>query len=221
MSKNLFLLALLFVQCGNLAVNDSSKCDVINEKTAKLVYDYYFNNDLLLLDSALIYIDEGLKKCNKYEKLFSLRKLGVLSLKQNYNDALQFIESFDENMFGELPYFKNFLNNRFIAMQAHFVGDSVTRNSYLNEIVAEIDLFLSMNDKEIKALLKLSDVNEILENPLTTSLMQYYYYKALLEGAENVKVKLNLLYRNQMISEEFKDILISIFDEDFLVFVGF
>lgn len=190
---------------------------MIAEKTNELILDYYLADDSSKLDSALIYINEGIKNCKDHERLFSLRKLGILSLSHNFTDAVLFIEKSNNSVLIE----KNFLLNRFLAMQAHFAGDMGKRNAYLKAIILELDLFLATNDEEIKILLKLTDVNEILNSKFTTPLMQYYYYKSILEGSENIKAELNLQYKNKIISKELVDILTSTFDEDFLVFIGF
>jgi hypothetical protein len=217
MVRFLLLTVLFFYNCDHFTINESSLCEMIAEKTNELILDFYLEDDFSKLDSALIYINEGIENCKDYERLFSLRKLGILSLRQNFSDALLFIEKSNDSVLIE----KNFLFNRFLAMQAQFAGDMAKRNAYLKEIIKDLDMLLASNDKEIKSLLTLTDVSEILNSSFTTTLMQYYYYKSILEGSEYIKSELDLHYKNRIISEEFFDIMTSTFDEDFLVFIGF
>lgn len=217
MAKFLILTVIFFYNCDHITIMEPSLCEKIAEKTNELILDYYLEDDSSKLDSALIYINEGIENCKDHERLFSLRKLGILSLRHNFSDALLFIEKSSDIVLIE----KNFLLNRFLAMQAHFAGDMVKRNAYLKDIIIDLEMLLASNDKDIKTLLTLTDVTEILNSSFTTSLMQYYYYKSILEGSENIKAELNLRYKNGIISEEFIDILTSTFDEDFLVFLGF
>jgi hypothetical protein len=217
MEKLLLLTVLFFYNCYNLTIQESSWCEMIAEKTNELILDYYLDDDSSKLDSALIYINEGIKNCKDYERLFSLRKLGILSLSHNFTDALLFIEKSNDSVLIE----KNFLLNRFLAMQAHFTGDMGKRNAYLKAIISELDMLLDANDEEIKILFRLTDANEILNSKFTTPLMQYYYYRSILIGSESIKDELNLHYKNKIISEEFLEILTATFDADFLVFFGF
>jgi len=220
MLRFLFLIALLFFQCASKKDENIPKCEQINQETAELIHEFYLDNNHSHLDSALKYIDNYLEKCKEYELLFSLRKLSILSLKKEYSDALMFIETFEDKMFGDLSYFKTILLYRFKAMQAHSDGKIKNRDDYLDSIIKELDKFILDNKNEVDSLLQLDDIEDILSNSLSTTLMQYYYYKSILEGHEKVQSEIYSVFDKKEGNKDFYEMIITTFNEDFLIFTG-
>lgn len=211
---------LSFSQCDTIAKNNDDKCKEYNKKSTELINSFYMNEDSLYLDSALFYIEKGLEKCEEYESLFSLRKLSVLSLQQNYSEGLLFVKTFDEEMFSDLPYFKNLLLNRFKAMNSLSKGDTVERNSYLNYIIKDLKDFLNSHKKEIDSIYKLDNAQEILNSPYSTSIIQFYYYRSILEGDESIKKELNVLKDKESVNNDFLEVILTTLEHDFMVFMG-
>jgi len=214
------IIILLFFHCISKKDENISKCKEINQETAELIHEFYLDNNNSHLDSALKYLDEYLEKCKKYELLFSLRKLSILSLKKEYYDAIMFIETFEDNMFGDLPYFKTLLLYRFKAMQAHSSGKIKKRDNYLDSIIKELGKFVQENKNEVDSLLQIDDVEDVLNNSLSTTLIQYYYYKSILEGHEKVESEVYSVFDKKEGNKDFYKMIISTFNEDFLIFTG-
>jgi hypothetical protein len=70
-----------------------------------------------------------------------LRKLHILAEQQKFSEAVNFLETFDKEMFSDLPYFQELLINRFKAMEAIKENDINKRNKYLQRCVTMIDNF--------------------------------------------------------------------------------
>ena len=171
MGRLILLLTLVLSQCVSAPETNNAPCDkseINNQKSADYYAKYYMDGDQSHLDSALFYIDEVLGSCEKYAGLLSLRKLSILSVKRDYSQALQFIETFDEEIFSDLPYFQNLLKNRFNAMKSQAEGDFDMRDYYLKSSIEEINKFLSMNKTKGDSLLGLSDIS-IGSNPSCTT----------------------------------------------------
>jgi len=221
MSRLILLFILLFSQCESSTQRYIDLCEKNNVKSSELISQFYMDNDTLHLDSALIYIDEIYQKCDDLKGLLSLRKLSIYSMKKDYSKALLFINTFNDGFFGDLTYFKNFLLNRFNAMRFQDIGDLKKRNDYLKFIVNDLEGFLVSNEGKVNSLFKLSDVEEILRNPISTPVIQYYYYKAMLEGTERTEAKLKLREKTKGGNKEFYEFIKTTFQEDFMIYIGF
>ncbi len=204
-------------QCNYKSKNIS--CDEINEKSASFFNQYYIDSNRQNLDSSLLYTNEGIYNCSKYKNLLSLRKLGILSEQQDFLTSIQFIDTFDGEMFLDLPYFKELLLNRFKAMKAINEGNVFERDKYLNRCVSVIDQYLLTNKNSTDALLKQSSITIILKNPLSTAVTQYYYYKSI-NNMENVINELKLKGNEENINNEFINYLIDYLHTDFMEFNG-
>lgn len=220
MSKLIFSFIFLFSQCVSSTQKDIDICEKNNVKSSELISQFYIDNDTLLLDSALFYIDEIYQKCDNLKGLLSLRKLGLFSMTKDYSKALVFINSLNADFFGDLTYFNSFLMNRFNAMLYQDIGDLDKRNEYLKFIVNEIEDFLVDNEEKVNSLFSLSEIEDILSKPISTSLMQYYYYKALLDGIENIEAELKYREETKGGNKEFYEVIKTTFQEDFMVYNG-
>jgi len=222
MVRLLLILSLLLSGCNLTPEKDdaSDKCELNNQKSAESYYRYYFDGDQSHLDSALFYIDEVLGSCEEYLGLLSLRKLSILSEKQEYSQALNFIETFDEDLFSDLPYFQDLLKYRFSAMREHSKGNLELRNRYLESGIENISEFLSANKTKADSLVRLPEVGNILSDPLGTAITQYYFYKSVVEGPESIGAEITNLQEEQRWNEEFIDFLRTCLQEDFLIFNG-
>lgn len=221
MIKLILPIVLLFSQCVSSLEKKDNICEKNIQRSSDLCTEYYMDNNSIHLDSALFYIDEVLGSCEEYDGFMQLRKLSILSMKQDYSNALLFIETFEENLYGNMPYFQNLLKNRFNAMKSQSEGDTVLRDYYLNFIIKELEEYISLNKEKVDSLLKLSNANKILESPLSSAVIQYYYYRSINEGIENVENELVSTQKSIGGNNEFFDIIMSSFQEDFMVFIGF
>ncbi len=208
---------LIFIQCNNEIKKNN--CDKINNKSAQLIHQYCLDSNNKYLDSALYYINQGIENCNNYKNVFLLKKLYILSEQQKFIQAIGFIETFEKPMFSDLPYYQELLINRFKVMAAinnHNVND---RDKYLELCVIIIDNYLSKNKEEVDSLLKQSNIENILQNHLSTAVTQYYYYKSLndFKGVQNDLRKKKV---ENDINNEFIDYLMEYLKTDFMEFNG-
>jgi hypothetical protein len=223
MQRLIPILAIILSQCVSSQESQKDqidKCEKNNQISADYYVRYYEDSNKLYLDSALLFIDEVLVNCEKQFGILSLRKLSILSIKQDYPTALKFIDTFDEEVFSELPYFQNFLKERFMAMKSQAEGDLDMRDFYLRSIIGEINKFLEMNRTKVDSLISLPDIDSILKNSLGTAITQFYYYKRYIDGFENVKDEIIAKQEENSWNKEFSDYLISFLKEDLMVFNG-
>jgi hypothetical protein len=216
------MIGLLLSMCRCNLKNDEivKSCDDYNIISAECITRFYYDNDFKHLDTALIYLDDALINCKKFNKLFSLRKLSILSIKQEFSQAILFIDSFEKDFNGDLPYYKNLLKNRFIAMQAQHENKFEIRDSCLNIGINEIELFLSNKKTQLDSLLKQQEIDSILSNPISTAITQYYYYKSIVEGRDKIT---NEIFDKQIEisgNKDFFDYLKICLEEDFMNFIG-
>ena len=199
MRYNIIIIAtfFLFSKCDAQKKEDSIWCKNISQKTIEYIYEFQMSENSLYLDSALVYTNEALGKCNKNKILYSFRKLDILSKKNDYLQAISFLKSLNYPLISELPYFNGYLLNKLQAMEYHY-------------------------KKEIDSLLVLKNFNEILKNPQWITYTQYFYIKTMLYGYAKTKLEIdscqNILNGNK---EFFKFIDNQCKENDFLDFVGF
>lgn len=94
-------------------------CDSCNNLSGYYFYHrYYFEGDESCLDSALMIINCALPKCEENKFDMSIRKLAVLCGKQEYEQAIWFMDSID---FSEQEYslYEKIIRNRILAMKYH------------------------------------------------------------------------------------------------------
>lgn len=217
-----FALIIFFSQCNSQNEIDSVSCKNINKKTLDFIYNFQMYNDTIYLDSALVYTNFALEKCQKQKELFSFRKLDILSKKHDYLKAVLFIQSIDYPLISDLPYYNEYIENRFLAMNFHFKNEYLKRDSCLKIIINQLEEFMQQNKRKINSLIVLKDVNKIYKNSLSTTYTQYFYTKSILYGYRKTKLELDSCYNALNGNKEFFEFIDSQCKEnDFLDFVGF
>lgn len=222
MRNVIILLALFLIQCNNsLKIKkETRKCDEYKIKYAECVFRFQINDDVRHLDTALTLINKGLKICNRDQSSFTLRKLVILSFKKEYDLAVYFIDSLDKKIFNYLPFYQKLLKKRFLAMKAQENNDYKLRNSYINSIIDDINKYLISKKSEINTLITQKDINKVLSNSNHIALIQYYYYKSIVNGKEKIEEEINNKQKETNGNEDFFDIIKSVLDEDFMIFRG-
>ncbi len=208
--------------CDAQKREDSTWCKNISEKTIEYIFKFQINDDSLYLDSALVYTNKGLEKCNKYKILFSFRKLDILSKKKEYLQAISFIKSIEYPLIPELPYFNRYLLNRYKAMEYHLKKENIKRDNCLKIIISELDEYMNKNEEKLNSLLVLKDFKSILNNPEWITYTQYFYTKSILYGYPKTKLELdscqNSLNGNKKLFEYIDN---QCKENDFLNYFGF
>lgn len=216
-------LILLFAFSGcNLSNEDNSiTCDELNIKTVELIDGYYATNDKAYIDSTLILLNEGIKKCDDYRKLFSLRKLGVLSIINEYEEAINFINKIDKSLFVSDPFYLKVIEFRFKAAQKFYQRNSESGNYYLQKIVDLLDNYIKENDNEFNELFSQREISIILQNSMSTAFIQYANYLALLNGRDSTANHINFLFQSNGWNMELYDMILNFIEnEDILIFMG-
>jgi len=220
----LFLLSgLFFLQCTFLKnTNEDVNCDRIASKIDQLYIDYYgvdLGENYNRIDSALCLIDSVLFRCEKYNLKMISNKMIFLSMKNNFSEAIDFIQSLDEDIM--YPLNKSVLLKRFKAMQAQSEGDMKTRNKLITKIVTELTDSISKHHIEIDSVFCLPNSLEIMQNKNILIILQYYYYKSQIVGADKVSNELDSMQERLNGNKEFfNDILNPILKRDFMSYDG-
>lgn len=211
--------SILFSYCTN-STYVNNKCEINNIKSAECISDYYLDDDKSHLDSAMYYIDEVIGDCDDKIGLLTMRKLGIMSLNHEYAQAIEYIDSFDNELFTDMPYYQNLLKNRFKAMKYQSENDTIMKNNSLNICVQYLNKFLDKNRAQADSLMLSKNIELILENPLSITIAQYYYYRVQLEGYDKVKKELDKKVKNHSINEELYNYILLYLKEDFMIFIG-
>jgi hypothetical protein len=215
---NYLLIILLFaiIQCSSHN-KQSDKCAINNEKSARCEVDYYIYNNVIYLDSALYYINEVFDECGEYYSLLlGMRKINIYSLKHEYENAIKFSDTLCKKDIISESY-KKIINNRFKAMEAQGLEDTIKRNLYIEKAFYEVNqLFLSRED----------EFYNFLQKPYPTKYdesiipIQYYYYKSQIEGMEKVCSELDSLQKAINGDEKYFEMIKIMLEEDFMRFMG-
>lgn len=214
-----FVILVLFGTSCTMDNTNNTKCAEYNKKSADLIYQYYLSNDSTKLDSALTYTEIGIARCDSLGRLLGIRKLGILSLKKEYGQALDFIPELDQDP-AELPYYFMLLRERFRAMKAQSEGNSIDRNMSLNLIIEQLGGFVQQHKDEIDSLFAMNNTSAILSDPLSTAITQWYYYRAQIEGKDPIKRELEARELKLGGNQEFYIYLNQTLNEDFMTFSG-
>lgn len=212
-----FVCGIVFLQCNNKV--SETDCEELNQKSS-----YYFSlyknsfNDKYL-DSAYYYTDQGAKICSEYQNLLSLRLLSIMSEQKRFLEAIQFIETIDTNMFSDYPFFRDVLIYRFKAMEATTVNDTIMRDKFLAKCVISVENYLNVDQTKVSHLIRQPKIDSILGDPLSTAIIQYYYYRSLSDYA-NTRNDLLKLKSEPNINTQFIDVLIDYLETDFMEFNG-
>lgn len=217
----LLVVVLTFSQCALSTKKDKDWCEKMNQKSADYIYNFQMSDNSAYLDSALVCVDKSLKECGEFKQILSFRKLDILSKKYDYQEAISFIKSFDNPLFKDLPYYNNYLLNRYKAMSQQFNGDIEKRDYYLKITIGDLEQFILQNEEEIDLMFNLTDVNDILGNPLHFVIPQYYYSKSILYGYDSVKIELDSLQKLKGGNSEYYDFILVCLENDFMDFVGY
>lgn len=191
-------------------------CKEINEKSLYFIEQYKQDKRKEDLDSALFYTHEGLKYCKT--KLFSTRKLVLFSLQHHYSEGIKYIASLKDNDFS--PFYRKTLTLRFKIMKAIYEQNRAERDKYLNQCVFLLESFLKENSSDVKTLLCQSDFKIILKNPLSTIIVQYYYYRSL--GTMFIKQKIvSEIMGHKYMHGMFQSYLVQLLEQNIMDFSWF
>jgi|GEM_PF-6669136 len=217
----LFPLLIIF-SLGSCSSEKCSQCDCnkIKEDSYNLINAFYIDNDSNKLEKSVLLCDKGIQCCDSMVNFFSLRKLCVLAELKDYDKALIFIESIDSIMFTQLPYYKSYLKTRFVAMRAQNKNDTITRDSCLKMIENQLDGFLQSKKNEVNEMTLKNEVSEILSDPLSTTITQYYYVKSILYGNKSVEDELNELCKAGRFNSRFAEHILIYCKTSLLEFIG-
>ncbi len=216
----LLLYCFLLSQCFG-EKNDDTWCEQMNMKTANLILNYQMTENVKYLDTALVYVNQSLEKIKgqKFRTLFAFRKVDILIKTHEYQQAANFVNSIDYELFKELSYYNKYLMCRIMAMEQQYKNNLEKRNVYLKLIIDDLNSFISKNEKKLRQMYISTDFNSILDNPFHFALIQYYSSKAVLDGYEATKKELDENATDM--NGEFYDFILISMNSDFLDFTGY
>lgn len=208
MKNKLILLSALFMlfvcltncfQQHSLKIVSDDYCDSCNKWSGYYFYHrYYLEGKENCLDSALFLINEALSRCEEKRYDMSIRKLAVLCGKQEYDEAIMFMDSIS---FAGQDYscYKQVVFNRIHAMKYQYAEEIPQRNLYLQETVDLLHDYLSKNKLGVDSVWL--NHNESSHDSLWLATFQYYHYFSILNGYKNSIKELDSLYNNHLMNE--------------------
>jgi len=222
----IFSIVFVFSQCKNSNTDTikNEKCKQMAMKMSKMLVDYYrvdFERSNVHLDSALALIDT-MFQCNCDTRRFNLvkNKVTILCRKKDYSEALKFTQATNDSLFA-LPYLKYVYLKRIEAIEAQEQNDMETRNKLINDIIIYLKSYMSVSPSEIDSVLALKDINDIIKYEKLMPLIQYYFYRAQIEGSDKIMNELDSLKQNINGNQKFFDDFIKDFvKSDFIPFEG-
>ena len=217
----LLTIMVMISNCNSERDKKDDWCKSVAQTTDNYIYTYEISNNLKYLDSALILTNKAIEDCPGYIMLMNSRKLDILTKKQDFAEAISFIESFETPFLNGLDYYNNYLLKRFTAMQYQLEGDISRRNEYLKSIIEMLEKVIQENRTVLDTLILHENVDELLGNTLSIPYVQYYYIKSVLLGIDVVKNELDSLNQTTDINEEFLDFIYQYsLDNDIMNFSG-
>ena len=211
---------LIFCQCSSATIIEKDqRCKQIGERANKLRLEYLFLKDTTFarLDTALSLIDSIICDCPKYYAGLSTSKLKILCLKKEYSEAISYTKTLNEK--GIYPQTKSVLLKRFYAMQSQYKGDTISRNKFIKGIV--IELRDTLSNVKIDSILQLPNDLDILRSGKGFILMQYYYYRAQIEGVNKISNELDSFQKRINGNQKFFNRLLKKpLEDDFMEFNG-
>lgn len=214
--KNYLIILFCILLYYNSSAQENAFCEQYNTKSSELIFEFQMYGDTAKLDTALYYIEIAIPQCPKYEVLLVTRKLGVLSVKHNYDAGIAYIPSISDSLFDFYPYYKTVLLKRFYAMKSLYEGDSIQRDKYVHSIIEDITPFIIANQSKIDTLCKNDNISLILQNTFFFALSQYYYYRSIIEDKTTILNEMNLL-KQKGYNAECIELIEAICEEDFLI----
>ncbi|MDR1347407.1 MAG: hypothetical protein LBJ63_03115 [Prevotellaceae bacterium] len=229
----LFIILLVTIfQCSSNNKQDD-KCKINNEKSARCDMEYQLDKDISHLDSALYYINEVFDECiecKKYAFLLGMRKVVIYSMKNEYLNSINFLDTLLEKEIIS-QFYKDVLTNRFNAMNAQYYGDSLLMNIYVKNAFSEIEQFFLSHKSSIDSFLNMPYITAYEQSELHYGVsklqkqyiiipVQYYYYKAQIEGIEKVRNEVDSLQNAINGDEKYFEIIRIMLEEDFMRFMG-
>jgi len=216
--KNYLIFLFCILQGCNSAAQNDSLCDKYKLAVSEFELEYKLYGDTAKLDSALYYMELVIIHC-PHDSIGQLTwyKLGLLSLKHNYDAGIELIPTLKNPFFYEIPYYNSVLLKRFKAMKSLYEGDTATYKQYVYSILEEIAPFIAEHQATLDTLCK-NNLSTIFKNstyPFTQ--IQYYYYKSLIESDEILETELDVLKQKGYDLEYIEYIKLG-FTDDFLIY---
>lgn len=228
----LFVLAGCFTSClqppsEKDCVNCERFCDSCNNLSGYYFYErFYWEGDESCLDSALMVINEALPRCEKKKFDMSIRKLAVLCGKQQYDQAISFMDSID---FKEQDYslYETIIRKRLFAMKYHDrmvqyndVENLKERNRYLREIIDILEDYLARNSASVDSVWM--NIDDGYYDSIVMARAQYYFYLSVLKNSKFAISKVDSLYNCGKINQTGLARLKNVCDcnAHFMIFLG-
>jgi len=217
----LVIFIVVMSNCNSERNKKDDWCQSVVQITANYIYTYQLSDNIEYLDSALALTNKALESCPELSMLMKSRKIDILTKKQDFAEAISFIESFETPYIDGLNYYNDYLLKRFAAMQHQIDGDISQRDDSLRSILEMLEKVTQENKIALDTLIVHDDVDELLENTFSIPYVQYYYIKSVLLGIDVVKNELDSLNQATDINEEFLDFLYQYSsDNDIMNFSG-
>ena len=203
-------MSFFLTMCGQQTLPPEA-CDRAITNAIKYINEYYFTNQTIWLDSALMSLNRVEGKCEEYRNHIALHKSHALFLYQKYRQAINNIKKSDDKL---LPYaeFKYILISKIKAKQAGQRQQFQKQRKYYEQIVAEYDKYLLRNKNHVDSVLCQSDIQSIVNTQPGIVLAEKYYYKSKITHTKDIILELDSIQKFIKGNEAYFDTLKKIVD---------
>lgn len=131
--------------------NGQENCDGWYVEANSSLNDYYLDNDEANLKLSMDIVEKGYNSCPDFESKFVDFKITLLLLMKEYEQGYSFIDSLEES--GFKPSYKKILYLKtFKALSLEKKGDIAGRDGHFEELIGEIEDYLSSNPSSKEAI---------------------------------------------------------------------
>lgn len=145
---SIFTLVIFVTGCKG---NGQGNCDKWYVEANSSLNDYYLDNDEANLKLSMAIIEKGYNLCPDFESRFVDLKITLLLLMKEYERGYSFIDSLEESSF-EPSYKKVLYLKTFKALSLEKKGDIAGRDGHFEELVGEIEDYISSNPSSEEAI---------------------------------------------------------------------
>ena len=172
---------------------------------AKWVDSFFMslNPDSIYLDSALVYLNAA-AKCECVERDIILYNKGFVYFhKRDYEKAIETIDSIDTEQFALM---ESIIIEKIKAKRAESCGNMIERDIHYNNIVEEIDRYLSLNQPVFDSIMRLPDKAAIWKDSRFAGLHYLQiYHRAEIIGADRMNRELDSLQTKKSYNTDYID----------------
>ncbi|WP_418407319.1 hypothetical protein [Alistipes sp.] len=198
-----FCIPLLFVQCHHSqCAGNCEKYLELAQSGQNYLYKSRFELNPSFLDSALMCFNEAEQLCPDKKSVMSYNKSFAYFGKKDYANAVKMLEQTADSLF-LYPEYKTVLIERILAKSAGEQGDSIAQKRHYNNVVANLDYYITLFRMEADSIMKLSDWNNIPLTSYAFIMAERYCDRAKIVGTQRALAELDSLQKSTGYNQDY------------------